>query len=82
MSKTIRRMTYPLAMTIGFDEGNRHAGRHVRKVWTAEDFDHATRKVDELLETDPTKFCSTGKKLSHHRDAKATKKFKMHLVNN
>lgn len=49
-------MTYQLAMAIGWDEGNRHAKKNGRTVWTVEDYDVATRKTDSLLECDPNKY--------------------------
>jgi len=43
------KMTYQLAWAIAGDEGNRHAKAHGRKVWASEDFDAASRKLDELV---------------------------------
>lgn len=42
-------MTYQIAWAIAGDEGNRHAKAHGRKVWASEDFDAASRKLDELV---------------------------------
>jgi hypothetical protein len=43
------KMTYQLAWAIAGDAGNRHAKAHGRKVWASEDFDAASRKLDELV---------------------------------
>ena len=43
------KMTYQLAWAIAGDEGNRHAKAHGRKAWASEDFDAASRKLDELV---------------------------------
>ena len=43
------KMTYQIAWAIAGDEGNRHAKAHGRKVWASEDFDAASRKLDELV---------------------------------
>ena len=61
-------MTYQIAMAIGFDEGERHAKKNGRKVWTVEDFDVATRKTDSLLECDPQKY-EQGKAPNEKADA-------------
>jgi hypothetical protein len=54
--RVLRTMTYQIALAAGFDEGNRHAKKHGRKIWTVDDFNAAARKVDELLEEDPNKY--------------------------
>jgi len=42
-------MTYQIAWAIAGDEGNRHAKAHGRTKWASEDFDAASRKLDELV---------------------------------
>ena len=43
------KMTYEIAWAIASDAGNASARAHGRKSWSAEDFDAATRKLDELV---------------------------------
>jgi len=43
------KMTYQIAWAIAGDEGNRHAKAHGRTKWASEDFDAASRKLDELV---------------------------------
>jgi len=43
------QMTYQLAWSSALDHGNRHARRNGRKVWTSDDFNAASVKLDELV---------------------------------
>jgi len=46
---TTQALTYETAHAAAWDAGNRHAHEHGRAQWNEDDWNEATRTMDELL---------------------------------